>query len=165
MKEPVENEVSFSVGEPVAKLVKEDDGYYLVDNDGTKTGPLGYVGYNASKVSDENPATAIALPKNASCRQWCSIKKAEAEIADHGYVTLTYKPHKTIGSVGPRTLNANLVKYLPEDLRAEYDAIIARAVEARTAAMNKPKTELEKAQEKLAKAQAALEKLLAESGN
>lgn len=139
-----------------AKIIKEDDGFHVVDFDGT-VGPV-------CKYCDADDKT-IVLTKNKSNRQWFNRKRAEAEIAEKGYVELYYKTSKHIGPTGNRIPNEKLISYLPEAEQAEYKAIIERAMKARDEAKAKPMTELEKAQAKLAKAQAALEKLMAEASN
>lgn len=142
-------------GEAYAKIIKDDEGnFHVVDFDGT-VGPV-------CKFCDADDKT-IVLTKNKSNRQWFNRKRADAEIAEKGFVDLCYKPSRHIGSVGSKLPNEKLISYLPEDLQAEYKAIIARAIEARDAAKTKPMTELEKAQAKLAKAREALAKLEAQA--
>lgn len=136
-----------------AKIIKEDDGYHVVDHDGT-VGPV-------CKIVDDGKT--IALTKNKSNRQWFNITRAEAEIAEKGHVELYYKGTKKLGSTGTRIPNEKLISYLPEAEQAEYRAIIARAIEAKNADKPKPMTELEKAKAKLEKAKAALAKLEAEA--
>ena len=136
-----------------AKIVKEDDGYHVVDFDGT-IGPV-------CKIVDDGKT--IALTKNKSNRQWYNIAKAEAEIAEKGCVELYYKATKHIGSSAGRLPNEKLISYLPEAEQNEYKAIIARAIEAKNADKKKPMTELEKAKAKLEKAKAALAKLEADA--
>lgn len=136
-----------------AKIIKEDDGYHVVDFDGS----IGEV----CKLCDNDKT--IVLTKNASNRQWFNIAKAEKEIAEKGFVELYYKGTKHIGSSSSRIPNEALIKYLPEEDQAEYKAIIARAMAAKEADKKKPMTELEKAQAKFEKAKAALAKLEAEA--
>lgn len=136
-----------------AQIVKKEDGYHVIDFDGTE-GPV-------CKLADEGKT--IALTKNKSNRQWFNLAKAEAEIAEKGHVDLYYKATKKIGSSGPRIPNEKLISYLPEAEQEEYRAIIARAIAAKEADKKQPKTELEKAQDKLARAKAAYEKLLADA--
>ena len=90
-------------------------------------------------------------------------EKVKAYLAAGQRYTMTYKATRKFGPVGTRLPNEKLISYLPVEDQEEYKAIIARAIEARNADKVKPKTELEKAQESLAKAQAKLEKLLAEA--
>ena len=137
-----------------ATIIKEDDGFHVVDFDGT-VGPV-------CKYCDADDKT-IVLTKNKSNRQWFNRKKAEAEIAEKGHVDLYYKASKHFGPSGSKMPNEKLIAYLPEDLQAEYKAIIERAIKARDEAKAKPMTELEKAQAKLAKAQEALAKLQAQA--
>ena len=136
-----------------ATIVKKEDGYHVVDFDGTE-GPV-------CKIVDEGKT--IALSKNKSNRQWFNIAKAEAEIAEKGHVDLYYKATKKLGAVGTHIPNEKLIAYLPEAEQNEYRAIIARAIEAKNADKAKPMTELEKAKAKLEKAKAALAKLEAEA--
>lgn len=137
-----------------AKIIKQDDGFHVVDFDGT-VGPV-------CKFCDADDKT-IVLTKNKSNRQWFNRAKAEAEIAEKGEVDLYYKASKHFGPSGTKLPNAKLISYLSEEDQAEYKAIIDRAKAAKEADKKKPLTEVEKAQRKLAKAQAAYEKLLAEA--
>ena len=152
--EVVESEVEVMDANTVyAKIIAMEDGYHVVDFDGS-VGPV-------CKLVDENDRT-IALTKNKSNRQYFNRAKADAEIAEKGYVELYYKATKHIGSTGTRLPNEKLISYLDEADQAEYRAIIARAIEAKNADKKKPMTELEKAQAKLERAKAAYEKLLGE---
>ena len=136
-----------------ATLVKKDDGYHVVDFDGTE-GPV-------CKVTEEN---YIALTKNKANRQWFSGAKAEKIFAEGATeIPLYYKGTKHIGSSSSRLPNEKLISYLPEAEQNEYRAIIARAQAAKDADKVKPMTELEKAKAKLEKAKAALAKLEAEA--
>ena len=136
-----------------ATIVKEDDGYHVIDFDGTKG--------DVCKIVDDG--RTIALTKNKSNRQWFNIVKAEAEIAEKGHVDLYYKATKKIGQIGTRLPNEKLISYLSPEEQAEYKAIIERAMAAKAADKPKPLTEREKAERALAKAQAALAKLIAEA--
>lgn len=150
----VETTEELVVGQVYAKIIKDEEGnFHVVDFDGT-VGP-------ACKFCDANDKT-IVLTKNKSNRQWFNRAKAEAAIAEQGYVELGYKASRHIGATGGKLPNEKLISYLPQELQDEYKAIIDRAIEARNAAKKQPMTELEKAQAKLAKAQAAYEALLAE---
>ena len=136
----------------LCKVIREDDNYYVVDcATGEKSEPL--------TISKDG--IAFKLPENAANRTWLNVKNAVATIDTDGYVGLTYKATKTIGSVTHRLPNEKLIAYLSPEEQEEYKAIIARAIAARDAAKAQPKTELEKAKEKADKAQAAYEKLLA----
>lgn len=130
-----------------AQIVKRDDGFHVVDFDGTE-GPV-------CKFCDENDKT-IVLTKNKSNRQWFNRAKAEAEIAEKGHVDLYYKATRKIGSTGPSLPNAKLIAYLDEADQAEYKAIIDRAIAAREADKKKPLTEEEKIKAKIAKLKAQL---------
>lgn len=139
-----------------AYLVKKEDGYHIIDHDGSE-GPV-------CKVTEDN---YIALTKNKANRQWFSGAKAEKMFADGiTQIPLTYKASRKFdsnGGGGSRMPNEKLISYLPEAEQAEYKAIIARAIEAKNADKKKPMTELEKAQAKLEKAKAAYAKLLEEA--
>lgn len=145
-------------GQVYAKIIKDDNGdFHVVDFDGTM-GP-------SCKFCDANDKT-IVLTKNKSNRQWFNRNKAEAEISEKGYAELCYKASRHFGSTGNKLPNEKLISYLPDDLQAEYRAIIERAMKAREDSKSKPMTELEKAQAKLEKARAALAKLeAAAAGN
>ena len=137
-----------------AKIIKEEDGYHVVDFDGT-VGPV-------CKLCDEGNKTIVLTP-NASNRKWFSVAKAEQEIAEKGYVELYYKGTKKIGSGSTRIPNEKLISYLPQELQDEYKAIIARAIEAKNADKKKPVTEREKLMARIEKAKAALAALEAEA--
>lgn len=139
-----------------AKIIKEDDGFHVVDFDGS-VGPV-------CKLCDEGNKT-IVLTKNKSNRQWFNVARAEKEIAEKGFVELYYKATKHIGSASSRIPNEALIKYLSEEDQAEYKAIIARAIAAREADKKKPMTEREKLEAKIAKAKEALAKLEAEAAD
>ena len=153
----LENEVMETVEEldretVYAKIVKRDDGYHVVDFDGTE-GP----------VCDKRTSDGyIILTPNKANRKCYNEKNAEKLFAEGAEcIELYFKPTRKIGAVGTRIPNEKLISYLPEAEQAEYKAIIERAMKARNDAKAVPMTELEKAQAKLAKAQAALEKLMA----
>ena len=155
--ELIVDEVTYAPDEVLAKIVKEDDGYHVVDQDGT-VGPV-------CKLVDEGGKT-IALTKNAANRFWYNKAKADAEIEQNGYCPLYYKASKKFGPAGSRSTalpNAKLISYLSEEEQEEYKAIIARAIAARDADKKKPMTELEKAKAKAEKAKAAYEALLAQA--
>lgn len=135
--------------EVFARIIKEDDGFHVVDVDGT-------VG-DVCKLCDEGDKTIVLTP-NASNRKYYNKAKAEAAIAETGYCTLTHKDTVKIGSVS-RTPNAALIAYLPQELQDEYNAIIARAIEAREADRKKPLTPVEKLKAQIAKLQAKLDEM------
>lgn len=149
-------EVVYDPEKIYATIVLRDDGFHVIDEDGTE-GPV-------CKFSDEGKT--IVLTKNASNRQWFNVAKAEAEIAEKGHVDLYYKATKKLGAVSRNTLpNAKLISYLSEEDQAEYKAIIDRAIAAREADRKKPMTELEKARARVEKYKAALAKLEAENAD
>ena len=149
----VEETTTFEPGVSTAKIVIADDGVHLVD-DGVDKGicPI---------ASD---GIAYVLPVNSANRKWFTVKKADA-LREKGIteVELEYRETRKLGPVGSKLPNEKLISYLPEDLQAEYKAIIDRAIAARNDAKSKPMTELEKAQAKLARAKAAYDKLIAET--
>lgn len=157
--EPIVEEVTYEPGQVVAKIIKEDDGYHVVDHDGS-VGP-------ALKIS--NDGIVYLLTPNASCRKFYNLKNLD-KLFDEGATEapLNYKPPKKLGPVGSRSTampNAKLISYLSEEEQAEYKAIIDRAIAARDADKKKPMTEKEKLQAKIAKAKAALAALEAEAAN
>ena len=127
--------------EILARIIKQDDGFHVVDQDGT----IGDV----CKLTDEGDKTIVLTP-NASNRKYYNKAKAEAAIEQDGYCGLTRKDTIKISSV-TRTPNAKLISYLPQELQDEYNAIIARAIEAKNADKKKPLTEREKLEAKIAK--------------
>lgn len=151
-----ETPVEIDPNKVYATIIKDEEGnYHVVDEDGT-VGPV-------CKLVDEGDRT-IALTKNASNRKWFNRKKADEEIAEKGHVDLYYKASKTFGPSSSHIPNEKLCeKYLTPEEFAEYKAIIEEAYKRRDEDKVKPKTELQKAQERVAKAKAAYEKLLAQA--
>lgn len=136
-----------------AVIVFEADGDYIIDC-GEKKGPL--------EITKDG--ICYILPVNSANRKWFSLKKiAAAKANGETKIVLEYKASRKIGSCSQKMPNEKLISYLPEELQAEYKAIIERAMKAREEAKAKPMTELEKAQAKLKKAQEALAKLQAEA--
>lgn len=139
--------------EVMATIVKRDDGYHVIDHDGTE-GPV-------CKISADGKS--ICLTKNAANRQWYSVKLLDKKFAEGiEEIPLYYRATKHLDSnrVSPLP-NAKLISYLPEDLQAEYKAIVDRAREAMLADKKKPLTEEEKLRARIAKMQAQLEALTA----
>lgn len=134
-----------------AQLIKEDDGFHVVDADGTKSDVL--------KVVLDGTREVICLTPNRSNRKYFAVKRAEAAIAELGYCPLTGKASKHFGPQGARVPNAKLITYLSEEDQATYNAIIERAREAMQADKKKPKTEAEKLEEKIAKLNAKIAEL------
>ena len=158
MKKEIKNveettvETTFEPGVSTAKLVIAEDGVHLVDN-GEDKGALAI-------TKDE---LCYILPTNSANRKWFAIKKIEAAKAEgKTEIVLDYKASVKLGPVGSKLPNAKLISYLPEDLQAEYKAIIDRAIAARNDAKSKPMTELAKAPAKLANAKAASANLIPE---
>lgn len=139
----------------IVKIVKDDDGdFHVIDADGTMGAKC--------KIIEEG--RTIALTKNAANRQYCAVAKANAGIEADGQFVLTVRttePRK-LGPGSTKLPNEKLISYLPEDLQEEYRAIIARAIAARDAEINRPLTDREKAERALAKAKATLAKLQAQ---
>jgi hypothetical protein len=141
-----------------AKIVCIDGDYFVVNNcDNAELMPI-------TKIVDDGKT--FSLPTNDSNRKWFNIARAKEAIANDGYCPLYYKESRVLGtSSGNKMPNAKLISYLSPEEQEEYKAIIARAIEAKNAAENAPKTEAEKLQDKIAKAQRALEKLMAQAAN
>lgn len=142
--------------EVLAYIVKDEDGDYRIEDALT-----GERGDKLTKTIEDG--NTLCLSKNRANRHYASVKKLAEQFATMDRIPLTYRESKHFGSVGSKMPNEKLIAYLPEDLQAEYKAIIDRARAAYEAAKAKPMTDLEKAQAKLAKAQEAYEKLLAEA--
>ena len=137
--------------ETITKLLIVNDEVHLVEND-------------EDKGSCKHDDFCYFLPDNSANRHFFSVKKIEAMKAKGiTEIVLEYRASRKLGSVSTHIPNEKLIAYLPDDLQAEYKAIIQRAIEARDAAKAKPMTELEKAQAKLLKAQEALAKLQAQA--
>ena len=146
-------ETTFEPGVSTAKLLIAEDGVHLIDD-----------GVDKGVCPIASDGIAYVLPVNSANRKWFTVKKADA-LREKGIteVELEYRETRKIGPVGNKIPNEKLISYLPEDLQAEYKAIIERAIAARNDAKSKPMTELEKAQAKLARAKAAYDKLIAEA--
>ena len=138
-----------------AYLVKQEDGYHVESLTGD-VGPIcKYIttdGYIKLSVNDAN-------------RKYYNFKAAEKFFAENpdGKIPLAYRETRTITAVKNPYPNMKLIAYLPEDLQAEYKAIIDRARAAQQDDKAKPLTEKEKLEAKIAKAKAALAKLTAEA--
>lgn len=157
--EPIVDEVTYELGQEVAKIIKDEDGYHVVDHDGT-VGP---------ELKISNDGIVYILTPNASCRKFFNVKNLD-KLFDEGAteVPLGYKPPKKFGPVGSRSTalpNAKLIAYLSEEEQAEYKAIIDRAIAARDADKKKPMSEADKLRAKIEKAKAALAALEAEAAN
>ena len=140
------NEVIPENGTYLADLVKMDDGFHVFDLDGNDLG--------VCKLVDDGKT--LALPKNASNRQWYNLAKAEEQSANGEKIQLLYRASKSFGPRGTSIPDAKLIAYLSEEEQAEYKAIIDRARAAMDADKTKPLSELEKLQAKLAKLQAKI---------
>lgn len=146
---------TYAPDEVLAHIIKDDDGNFRVKD--LITGEIGEV----CKFCDEGDKTIVLTPNSAN-RKWANRAKADAAIAEQGFFPMVYKATKHVGTGAVRVPNAKLIKFLPEDLLAEYNAIIERAKEAMLAAKAKPMTEREKLEARIKKAQEALAKLTAQ---
>lgn len=137
-----------------AKLIRKDDGYHVIDFDGTEGA--------VCRISADGAGTEwVIFTPNKSNRKCINKKKADKFFDEgNGEMDLYYKATKHIGSTSSRIPNEALIKYLSEEDQAEYKAIIARAMAAKEADKKKPMTEREKLEAKIAKAKEALAKLL-----
>lgn len=141
--------------EIIVKIVKDDDGdFHVIDHDGA-------MGAKCKIIED---GRTISLTKNAANRQYCAVAKANAGIEADGFFVLTVRTTEArkLGPAGSKMPNAKLISYLPEELQEEYKALIAKAIAARDAEINRPLTEREKAERALEKAKAQIAKLQAE---
>lgn len=140
--------------EILAKVIRDEDGYHVVDNDGT-------VGPACTKVTVDG---YICLTPNAANRK--NINKAACdELFDSGIteIPLTFRPTRKVSDAA-KIPNAKLIEYLGDEDKQEYLAIIERAKAAYEATKKQPMTDEEKLEARVAKAKAAYEKLLAELG-
>ena len=143
-----------------AKIVMDTDGdYHVVDSNGV--GPKCKLCGPAPAVKAGGTET-IVLTKNDSNRQWFNRAKADAAIAEHGYCELTYKESKHFGPAGSSLLKNPLMAYMTDEEKADYIAIVQKAIDAKAADKSVPVTDVDKAKAKLEKAKAKYEKLLAE---
>lgn len=154
----VAEDVTYDKNEVLAYIIKDDNGMYHIQDAAS-----GEIGPALTRVIEDG--CTLCLSKNRANRHYASLKKLAEQFATMDRVPLTYRASKKFGPVGSKMPNAKLIEYLSPEEQEEYRAIIARAQAAYEAAKAKPMTDLEKAQAKLAKAQAALEKLLAEAAN
>lgn len=136
--------------EVLAKVVKLEDGYHVEDNDGT-------IGDVCTKMTVDG---YLILTPNASNRKCINKELLDKAFEDGAeYIPLTYRATRVIGPVSNKIPNEWALKYLNEDEKAEYLAIIEKAKAAYEADKAKPLTEEEKLLAKIAKAQEALAKL------
>lgn len=148
------DEITMNPDEIDVKIVKDENGdFHVVDN-----------GVEGPKCTIIEDGRTISLTKNAANRQYCAVSKANAGIEADGFFKLTVRtaPPRKLGPMGAKRPNSKLISYLPQELQDEYDAIIARAVEARNAEIHRPLTEREKAERALERAKAKLAALEAQ---
>lgn len=142
----------------ITKNANAATGYAIVttDDNGVETVQL------IDKTYPNEPYTLV-LPANESNRKYFNSKKVEAA---GGTIELTYKESKTFGPRTESTPRKGLEEYLNEEDKKLYLALIEKAKKAREEANKKsPKTELEKAIEKIAKLQALVVELQGQEGN
>ena len=131
----------------LAYLVRLEDGFHVIDQDGT-VGPV------CNKRTSDG---YIILTPNASNRKCYNEKNANKFFDENpdGKIGFVYKATRTTTGV-THIPNEKLISYLPQDLQDEYRAIIDRAIAARNDSKSKPLTDIEKARIKLEKAKAKL---------
>ena len=145
-------------GTLAAAIIANEGEYVVVDLDGTVLG--------TTTIVDDGKT--LKLPNNPSNRKWFNLANAQAAINEHGKCDLTYKATRTIGAGNNSLPHSKLIAYLPEELQAEYNAIIDEArklMEADRATRKTGKTPEEKLAEKIAKKKAELDNLLAQLGD
>lgn len=146
-------------GTLAAAIIANEGEYVVVDLDGNVLGTTTIV----------DGGKTLKLPNNPSNRKWFNLATAEAAINEHGKCDLTYKASKQVGANANSKLpHSKLIAYLPEELQAEYNAIIDEArklMEADRATRKTGKTPEEKLAEKIAKKKAELDNLLAQLGD
>ena len=146
-------------GTLAAAIIVNDGEYVVVDLDGAVLGTTTLV----------DGGKTLKLPANPSNRKWFNLAIADKAISEQGRCELCYKATKKIGSgVSSKLPHAKLIAYLPDDLQAEYNAIIDEArklMEADRATRKTGKTPEEKLAEKIAKKKAELDNLLAQLGD
>ena len=145
--------VHIETQEYLAYLVRLEDGFHVIDNDGT-VGPV------CNKRTSDG---YIILSPNASNRKCYNEKNANKFFDENpdGKIGFVYKATRTNTGV-THIPNEKLISYLPQDLQDEYRAIIDRAIAARNDSKSKPLTDLEKARKKVEQAKAKLEALQAQ---
>lgn len=153
-------------------LVKVSGNVNLEDDAYTHTGDDVYHIMSMDKSEDygecvikPNPGSnmkqTIFIPNSPCNRKYILTNVSNKFFAENNEMVLEYKASKQIASCGhstyevgqPLKKDVKLVEYLSEEQKAEYQAIIDKAVEAYNAQKVKPMTELEKAQAALARAQ------------
>lgn len=148
-------EVQIDPTQVMATIVKREDGYHVIDMDGTE-GPV------CEKCTTDGYLILTPNASNRKCINKKNLDKTFEEGADH--VDLFYKATRQVSPAGSKLPNAKLIAYLSEEEQAEYKAIIERARAAKDAAKAKPKTPLDKARERYEKALANYEKVKEECG-
>lgn len=124
------------------------DKFYLTDGDKTQ------------EIVERDPANdqILKLPVNSSNRKWFSIKKVRE---NGGKIDLTYKETKTFGprAAGTRTPKKSWTEYLTDAEKITYEELKTACEKRKAEDIAKPKSELEKALEKVQKYQALVAKL------
>ena len=138
--------------EILAQIVKREDGYHVIDKDGTE-GPV------CEKIT---PDGYLTLSKNAANRKYYNFKNLEKHFSESDEpIGLCYKESKHFGPVSAKL--PKIFTYLSEEEQAEVKAILDRAYAAKASTQKKPMTEKEKLEKQIAKAKEKLAKLLAET--
>lgn len=156
----------------MVKIQRNDDKFFLIIDDGE---PI--------ELEVKQPSgwdLTVFLPENPTGRKLLNVAALNKRFDKAGVdeLELTDKAQRVSnGTREPAIPNKRLIEYLKDyhgtdtdgnevdgnALYDEYMTIIEEARAAKAAAVKAPKTDLEKAKEKLAKAQAALDALIAEA--
>lgn len=139
-------------GTVAAKIIKDGDELKVMDLDNNYLGSI-------TRTIEEG--RTYALPNNPANRKWISVALV-ARTFDAGAeeIMLTYKASKHFGTSPNRGklvgVNKKLLEYLSDEEKAEVEAIIGRALEARQAEMDAIKAAKN---DPIAKLKATIEKL------
>lgn len=140
--------------------IKKVDDQYIMDVDGTETV------LEVKQPKGWDPT--LFLPENPTGRKLINLAACDKRLeANGGSFELTEKAARASGPRGRTVPNAKLVEYLKmldngQALYDEYMSIVEATWKAMDDAKAKPLTEREKLEAKIAKAKAALDKLMAE---
>lgn len=153
-------------------LVKVSGSVNLEDDAFTHTGDDVYHVMSLDKTVDygecvikPNPGSnmkqTIFIPNSPCNRKYILTNVSNRHFAENDEMVLEYKASKRLEGCGhasyelgqPLKKDAKLVAYMSDEEKAEYQTIVDAAIEVYNAQAKAPKTELEKAQAALAKAQ------------
>lgn len=140
--------------------IKKVDDQYIMDVDGAETV------LEVKQPKGWDPT--LFLPENPTGRKLINLAACDKRLeANGGSFELTEKAARASGPRGRTVPNAKLVEYLKtldngQALYDEYMSIVEATWKAMDDAKAKPLTEREKLEAKIAKAKAALDKLMAE---